>query len=112
MTDTASSKLLTIKAKESVYNVYEHFRNKGKGFLERTAEATGSDAPRSLRSAGRKHKLENCSHQHGRSAKTTRAWTTLTTASSETKSTNFTVRKQLPTLKGIDVKVTFNKCIM
>ena len=41
MTDKASSKLLTWKAKEIVYNVSEHFRNEGKGFLERTAEATG-----------------------------------------------------------------------
>jgi len=41
MTDTASSKLLTSKAKEIVYNVSEHFRNKGNGFPERTAEATG-----------------------------------------------------------------------
>jgi len=39
MTDKASSKLLTSKAKEIVYNVSEHFRNEGKGFLERTAEA-------------------------------------------------------------------------
>jgi len=38
MTDKASSKLLTSKAKEIVS---EHFRNEGKGFLERTAEATG-----------------------------------------------------------------------
>jgi len=40
MTDKASSKLLTSKAKELVYNVSEHFRNEGKGFLERTVEAT------------------------------------------------------------------------
>ena len=41
MTNKASSKLLTTKAKEIVYNVSEHFRNEGKGFLERTAEPTG-----------------------------------------------------------------------
>ena len=41
MTDKASSKLLTSKAKEIVYNVSEHFRNEGEGFLERTAEVTG-----------------------------------------------------------------------
>ena len=41
MTDKASSKLLTSKAKAIVNNVSEHFRNEGKDFLERTAEATG-----------------------------------------------------------------------
>jgi len=41
MTDTASSTLLTSKAKEIVYYFSEHFMYEGKGFLERTAEATG-----------------------------------------------------------------------
>jgi len=41
MTDQASLKLLTSKAKEIVYNVSGHFRNEGKDFLEWTAEATG-----------------------------------------------------------------------
>jgi len=38
MTEKASSKRLTLKAKEFVYNVSKHFRNEGKGFIERTAE--------------------------------------------------------------------------
>ena len=86
MTDKASSKLLTSKAKEIVYNVSEHFRNEGKGFLERTAEATWVGHTTVV---GRRHKPKDYSHQRERSVKTTRVWITLMSASSGIKFTNF-----------------------
>jgi len=112
MTDTTSSKLLTSKAKEIVCNVSEHFRNEGKGFLERTAEATGVGRTTVVKVRREKTQTGKMQSPTMHKREDYKSLDNFEDCVIRNKIHQFyTVRKQLSTFKGIDVKVAFDKCI-
>jgi len=105
MSDKASSKLLTSKAKEIVYSVSEHFRNEGKGFLERTAEATGVGRNTVVKVRREKTQTERLQSPTRMKREDYKGLESFDECVIRNKIHEFySVRKQLPTLKGIHFK--------